>query len=111
MVRQFFFALAIAVMAMGFMTSDAARAGAQETNLVVMKNFAFSPKTLTVAAGTTVTWKNLDEESHTVVSDTGLFRSGGLDQNETFSFKFDKPGVYKYTCSIHPMMMAEIIVK
>ncbi|HEX3431712.1 MAG TPA: cupredoxin family copper-binding protein [Rhizomicrobium sp.] len=82
-----------------------------DANAVVMKNFDFSPMSLTVPAGTTVTWKNLDGEPHTVTSLTGLFRSGGLDQNDTFRFKFTKPGVYKYVCSIHPRMMATITVK
>jgi plastocyanin len=80
-------------------------------NSVVIKNFDFHPMTLTVAAGTTVTWTNSDGEPHTVTSIDGLFRSGGLDQDESFKFKFDKPGTYKYVCSIHPRMMAEIIVK
>jgi plastocyanin len=84
---------------------------AEASNTVVMKNFDFSPMSLTVSAGTTVTWKNLDGEPHTVTSLTGLFRSGGLDQNDTFTFKFTKPGIYKYVCSIHPRMMATITVK
>ena len=84
---------------------------ADATNTVVMKNFDFSPMSLTVPAGTTVTWKNLDGEPHTVTSLTGDFRSGGLDQNDTFAFKFTRPGVYKYLCSIHPRMMATITVK
>ena len=45
---------------------------------------------LNVAAGATVTWKNLDGEPHTVTSDSGLFRSGGLDEKDAFTFKFDK---------------------
>jgi plastocyanin len=86
-------------------------ANAAGANMIVMKNFDFAPMSLTVAAGTTVTWKNLDGEPHTVTSDTGLFRSGGLDQNDTFAFKFDKPGTYKFLCSIHPKMMGTIVVK
>ena len=78
---------------------------------VVMKNFDFSPMAITVSAGTTVTWKNLDGEPHTVTSADGLFRSPALDQNDTWSFKFTKPGVYKYVCSIHPRMMASVTVK
>lgn len=78
---------------------------------VVMKNFDFSPMAITVPAGTTVTWKNLDGEPHTVTSVDGLFRSGALDQNDTYSFTFNKPGVYKYICSIHPRMMASVTVK
>jgi plastocyanin len=93
------------------MLSAAGTAQAQATNSVVMKNFDFSPMTLTVKAGSSVTWKNLDGEPHTVTSVDGIFRSGALDQNETFTFKFDKPGTYKYLCSIHPRMMAAVIVQ
>ncbi|EDZ98449.1 blue (type 1) copper domain protein [Burkholderia sp. H160] len=80
-------------------------------NSMFMKSFAFTPTELTVKAGTTVTWKNLDGEPHTVVSDAGLFRSSALDQNDTFQFKFDKPGVYKIFCGIHPNMRATITVE
>ncbi|HEY3637527.1 MAG TPA: cupredoxin family copper-binding protein [Rhizomicrobium sp.] len=78
---------------------------------IVMKNFSYSPMELSVAAGSTVTWKNLDGEPHTVVSLDGQFRSQALDENDTFSFKFDKPGTYKYICSIHPQMKGTITVK
>lgn len=53
----------------------------------------------------------MDDEPHTVVSDTGLFRSGALDTKESFSFKFDKPGTYHFTCSIHPAMVGTIVVQ
>lgn len=89
---------------------NAAQAQAGSVTIPI-KNFAYMPMTVTVAAGSTVTWKNLDGEPHTVTSTDGLFRSGALDQDESFSFKFTKPGVYKYICSIHPKMRAEIVVK
>jgi plastocyanin len=91
--------------------SSIGTAKAQDADTVVMKNFDFSPMMLTVKAGTTVTWKNLDGEPHTVVSPDGVFRSHALDQGDTFTFKFDKPGTYKFVCSIHPKMMAEIVVQ
>lgn len=78
---------------------------------VTIKNFDYSPMMLSISAGETVTWKNLDGEPHTVVSTDGLFRSQALDQNDSFSFKFDKPGTYKYVCSIHPKMVATVTVK
>src|SRR5215469_8562982 len=81
-------------------TSPAAQA--QDANQIVIKNFMFSPMSLTVKAGTTVTWKNMDGEPHTVVNDAGVFHSAALDQNDTYQFKFDKPGVYKVFCGIHP---------
>ena len=78
---------------------------------IVIKDFMFTPMSLTVKAGATVTWANKDDEPHNVVSDTGLFRSGAVDTDETFSFKFDKPGTYHFTCSIHPRMVETIIVE
>jgi plastocyanin len=88
-----------------------ATAQATDSTKVVVKDFMFSPTTSTVRAGSTVTWTNLDDEPHTVLSDTGLFKSGAMDTNESFSFKFDKPGTYHFTCSIHPRMVGTIVVK
>jgi plastocyanin len=82
-----------------------------DSTQIVVKDFMFSPTPLTVKAGSTVTWTNKDDEPHTVVSDTGLFKSGGMDTNENYSFKFDKPGTYHFTCSIHPRMVGTIIVE
>jgi plastocyanin len=98
-------------MLMLFAVSDLHAAPAGDANTIVLKDFHFSPMSLTVPAGATVIWRNLDEEPHTVVSDAGLFRSGGLDQNDSFTFKFDKPGTYKFICSIHPQMQGTIVVK
>jgi plastocyanin len=86
-------------------------AGTADPTEIVVKDFMFMPTPLTVKAGSTVTWTNMDEEPHTVVSDTGLFRSGGMDTSESFSFKFDKPGTYHFTCSIHPRMVGTIVVQ
>ena len=79
--------------------------------IVIAKDFMFAPTTITIRAGSSVTWKNTDDEPHTVVSDTGLFRSGALDTNESFSFRFDQPGTYHYACSIHPRMVGTIVVR
>jgi plastocyanin len=78
---------------------------------IAIRNFMFEPMSLVVAAGTKVTWKNFDGEPHTIHSIDDAFRSGALDQNDTFSFQFDKPGTYRYACSIHPQMVATIVVK
>jgi plastocyanin len=96
----------------GCMALAAASAhSAAPADTIVMKNFDFAPMTMMIKPGTTVTWKNLDEEPHTVVSEDGLFRSQALDENDGFSFKFDKPGRYKFLCSIHPKMRGIIEVK
>ncbi len=82
-----------------------------EATRVVVKDFMFSPSPLTVKVGSTVTWTNMDDEPHTAVSDTGVFKSGGMDTNESFSFKFDTPGTYHYACTIHPRMVGTIVVQ
>lgn len=79
--------------------------------VVTIKNFMFSPMSTTIKAGTTLTWKNLDAEPHTIVDDAGIFHSNALDQDETFSYTFDKPGVYKVFCGIHPFMKETITVQ
>ena len=91
--------------------APATQAAAQGSSIVMAKDFMFAPTALTVAAGSTVTWTNRDDEPHSVVSESGLFRSGALDTNESFSFRFDKPGTYRYTCSIHPRMVGTIVVR
>jgi len=91
------------------MLSGISAAAAADTT-VTIKNFDFAMD-VTVTPGSTVTWTNLDGEPHTVASIDGLFRSPALDQNDSFHFTFDKPGVYKYICSIHPKMKAAVIVK
>ena len=54
---------------------------------------------------------NVGDSALSAVSDTGLFKSGGMDTNESFSFKFDKPGTYHFTCSIHPRMVGTVVVQ
>jgi plastocyanin len=78
---------------------------------IEIKGFAYAPRTITIAVGTTVTWRNLDPEPHTVRSGDQLVRSGALDQDETYSVRFDKPGTYHYGCSIHPQMAGTITVQ
>lgn len=92
-------------------TSPAAARADAAPPIVIARDFMFAPNTITVKAGSTVTWKNSDDEPHTVVSEMGLFRSGALDTNESFSFRFDKPGTYRYACSIHPRMVGTIVVR
>ncbi|HSY07693.1 MAG TPA: cupredoxin family copper-binding protein [Steroidobacteraceae bacterium] len=92
-------------------TFSSSTAATQDPPRIVVKDFMFAPNSLTVKAGVTVTWTNMDDEPHTVVSDTGMFRSGAMDTNESFTFKFDKPGTYRFTCSIHPRMVGTIVVE
>ena len=103
-------------------SSPAAQAPATG-NTVTIQNFAFVPQTLTVKAGTKVTWTNNDTTQHDVTSTNGpdvgaattsMFASGTLSQGDSFSFTFSKPGTYYYECTIHASMAtmhATVIVK
>lgn len=78
---------------------------------VFIDNFSFSPPTLTVKAGTPITWRNRDDIPHTVVADDKSFKSKVLDTGEKFTFTPTKPGTYPYFCSIHPKMVAKLVVE
>lgn len=95
------------------MPAAAQTAALEPANAVTIDNFAFGPAAITVAAGTKVTWTNRDDEPHTVVSadQPRPFKSGALDTGDSFSFTFDKPGTYRYFCSIHPHMTGTIVVQ
>ncbi|HET9571166.1 MAG TPA: cupredoxin family copper-binding protein [Bacteroidales bacterium] len=79
-------------------------------NQVTIKNMAFSPATLTVTSGTTVTWVNKDAMVHTVTSSNGVLNSGNLTTNKSYSYTFNSVGTINYYCSIHPSMIAKVIV-
>ncbi len=78
---------------------------------VKIDNFSFGPATITVSAGTVVTWTNRDDIPHTVVSDDKVFKSKVLDTDEKFSYTFTKPGTYPYFCSVHPKMTGKVVVQ
>ncbi len=98
--------------AMPSATPNASSASAGATGAqVTIDNFSFAPQTLTVPAGTTVTWTNQDDMVHTVTSADHVFGSAGLDTGDKFTYTFAKPGVFQYYCSIHPKMTATVIVR
>jgi len=104
-------AIALSLDLVGLATSPAAHAAPARTVSVQIKNFAFGPAAQTIAPGTTVTWTNVDEDPHSVVSTTKAFRSAALDTSGKFSFTFTKAGDFAYFCSLHPHMTAKITVK
>jgi len=82
-----------------------------QSNQVKIDNFTFGPKTVTVPAGTTITWANRDDIPHTVVSTDNAFKSKVLDTDQEFSYTFTKPGKFDYFCSIHPKMTGTVVVQ
>jgi plastocyanin len=98
----------MAVMSVGGGIYAEKPAGGQSVSI---DNFSYSPASLTVPAGTQVTWVNRDDVPHTVTSRDNAFTSKALDTDETFSHVFGEPGTYRYYCKIHPHMTAVVIVK
>ena len=84
--------------------------GGPGTNEVWIQGMAFNPSVISVTAGTTITWTNKDAIGHTVTSDAGLFNSGTIITNGTFSYMFATAGTYSYHCAIHPSMTGTVKV-
>jgi plastocyanin len=78
---------------------------------VKIDNFAFTPATITVKAGTQVTWINHDDIPHTVDSTEGKFKSAALDTDDKFQFRFTESGEYPFFCRMHPKMTGKVIVQ
>ena len=92
-------------------TGVAAAPAAAEKAEVKIDSFNFSPASLTVKAGTEITWTNADDIPHTVVSNGPTFKSKVLGTGEKFTFTASKPGTYSYSCSIHPNMTGKVVVE
>lgn len=110
--------VALLVLCLGLLNAgaDSARANEQasagEQHHIKIDNFSFAPATLTVPAGTTVTWINRDDIPHTIVSSEGkVLKSPVLDTDQKFSYTFTQPGTYAYFCGIHPKMTGKVIVQ
>lgn len=96
-------------------SSSAATAARGGSNGKVVKetiaDYAFAPATLTVTAGTTVSWTNRDNTPHTATASNSSFDTGAIDPGQTRQVTFTKPGTYTFICSFHPFMHGTIIVK
>jgi plastocyanin len=84
---------------------------ATEGTSVEIKDYAFTPPTLTVPAGTTVTWTNNDAVPHTATASDASFDSGNLNPGQSYSFTFATPGSYPYACQYHAGMTGTIVVQ
>ncbi len=82
----------------------------QSAPVIVIKNFAFSPKSITVRSGTTITIKNEDQVTHTVTAINGSFNSGDIPAGQTGHVTVSGSGTVPYRCTIHPFMQASITI-
>ncbi|HEV2017130.1 MAG TPA: metallophosphoesterase [Gemmatimonadaceae bacterium] len=81
------------------------------TNEVTIDNFAFTPKTVSVAAGSRLTWRNRDDVPHKIQSaDNRFVGSPLLDTKAMYSVGFPESGEFPYFCSLHPVMQGKVVV-
>ena len=93
-------------------SSTSAPAEPVSGDAVTIKDFAFAPKALLVAAGTTVTWTNDDSSTHTATGDDGEFDTKSSRRETPGSSPSTRPAPSPYHCGIHPTTMkAEIVVE
>lgn len=100
------------LLALGAVLFPAAPAEAA-SHAVMIHNYAYSPGSLSIAQGDTVTWTNMDTAEHDVVVTSGpvSFRSPMLSKGESWSYTFTTAGSYGYTCSVHPDMRGAVSAK
>ncbi|MBA3450839.1 MAG: cupredoxin family copper-binding protein [Chloroflexia bacterium] len=90
----------------------AAAAPAGEEVAVDIRDFAFSPDPIEIAAGDTITWTNQDEVPHTTTAeDRGVLQSGAISPGASFSQAFPQAGEFGYFCEFHPNMTGTIVVQ
>lgn len=84
---------------------------AAATEHVTVSSLSFSPSTVDVDVGDTVTWTVAQGAGiHTVTADGGAFDSGFIGGGDTFSFTFDEPGTYPYFCEVHGQAMSGVVI-
>src|SRR5437763_1486668 len=83
------------------------------THTVVISGFKFQPAEMTVRAGDTVEWKNMDSMPHNAVASDKSFDSGKLKTGMTGKIVADEKtkGTHDYICTYHPNMKAKLIVQ
>lgn len=103
--RRLVRATTVVALAMGITTAAASAADSS----VAISGFMFSPNTVTVDVGDTVTWTNSDAEAHTATG-TG-WSTGDLLDGESGSVTFRTAGTFDYMCGIHPAMRGTVVVR
>lgn len=76
-----------------------------------IKNFTFSPNTISIKKGTNVVWINNDSAPHTITSDLGDFDSGTIAPGGSFNRTFNSLGTINYHCDIHKTMKGSIVIE
>ena len=78
---------------------------------VAIRDFAYSPGSVQIRVGDSVTWTNRDSVAHTATARNGSFDTGLLDEGESRSVRFTVAGTYRYLCTPHPNMTGTVVVR
>jgi len=102
--------LSVAAILVGILTAGASSVLAAD-QAVDIAGFAFSPQSVTVDVGETVTWTNADAQGHTATADDGSFDTGTIAGSASKSVTLASAGTVAYHCKIHPTMTGTIVVQ
>ena len=87
-----------------------ATAHAADDTSVTIADFQFTPATITIHVGDTVTWTNHGPSAHTATANNGSFNTGVLQKGHSASHTFTTAGTFTYICQIHPFMHGTVVV-
>ncbi len=106
----FFVAAAVLFAVFTAIAANPGRTAAESAAPVTLREFAFKPQSVTVAAGSQVAWTNKDGVVHTVTANAGGFDSGTMAPEGVFTFTFKNAGTFEYFCDFHPFMKGTVVV-
>lgn len=98
------------LLVIGALAVAAAGVAAAATVRVSITDTGFKPRTVTVTAGDTVTWRNDGKQNHQVVANSGAFASPVLRPNQSFSFRFTGQGRHAYRDALNPTLTGTVVV-
>ena len=81
------------------------------THAIEIRDFVFSPRSIKVKTGDTITWTNFDIVPHTATANDSSWDSGTLEQGESFILTIAEDMELDYFCVFHPMMKASLTRK
>src|SRR5262249_39894405 len=88
--------------------SGAAARESSEIKRVTITDTGFNPLQVNIGDDDTIVWENDGHERHTVTENNGMFNSGPLAPGQTFSFTFNKAGVFSYHDAEHPGLIGKV---
>jgi len=103
--------LSLALALVGLVVALATGPVAAADGSVSIEGFAFSPSTVTVKVGDSVTWTNHDATAHTATADDDSFDTEQLGNGESSTLTFSTAGSFAYHCAIHPQMNGTLVVE